>query len=409
MTSDVIIVGAGASGLTAAIFAARRGVTVKILEHKEKAGKKLLLTGNGKCNLSNQNIDPGLYRGAEPSFVVPVLHAYSKERTLAFFREIGVPVRERNGYLYPQNEEAAGVVQALLSECRKYKVSIDYEIGIKKILPQKEGFLFETKQGNYLSKSCILATGGCSYKETGSDGSGFLYLDVLHHTAQDIAPSLVQLKAKASFLKEIAGIRADTRLHLYVEDERVASESGELQLTDYGVSGIAVFQLSRYAAVALKEEKKVTLVIDFLPKSGDADAVTDMYAKLCHDHPSMLSVLLAGSIHRKLIPVILQESQVIDKCAADVTLEEIRRIVQTLKFFPLQINGTKKLNDAQVTAGGVNTTEVSAETLASKHTPGLFFCGEMLDVDGPCGGYNLQWAWSSGMCAGEHAAEYSLQ
>ena len=406
MTSDVIIVGAGASGLTAAIFAARHGAAVRILEHKEKAGKKLLLTGNGKCNLSHNCIDPALYRGTDPLFAVPVLKTYSQERTLAFFREIGVPVRERNGYLYPQNEEAAGVVQALLAECRKYHVSIDYEIGIKKILPQAEGFLFETKQGNCLSKSCVLATGGCSYKETGSDGSGFLYLADLHHTTQDVVPSLVQLKAKASFLKEIAGIRADAILRLYVEDRFIAAESGELQLTDYGVSGIAVFQLSRYAAIALKAGQKVTLVIDFLPASGDKEDMNAMYTMLCRDNPEMLSTLLSGSVHRKLIPVILQKSQVPDRRGADITVSEISQIVTLLKAFPLQICGTKKLNEAQVTAGGVNTSEVAADSLSSTKTPGLFFCGEMLDVDGPCGGYNLQWAWSSGMCAGEHAAEY---
>ncbi len=406
MDPDVIVVGAGASGLMAAIFAARSGASVRILEHKEKAGKKLLLTGNGKCNLTNTAIDPTRYHGTEDGFAIPVLRSYSTERTLHFFHEIGVPVRQKNGWCYPQNEEAVGVLHALLLECERLDVSIDYEIGIKKIKPLKGRFLLETKQGNYFCRSCILATGGCSYKETGSDGSGFLYLGDLGHTTQDVVPSLVQLKAGASFLKETAGIRADCRLILCVDHIPVAEDVGELQMTDYGVSGIVVFQVSRFAAMALREQKEVTLLIDFLPASRDVCAVTDLYQKLFASNPAKISDLLAGSVHRKLIPVLLHTCSIKDKAASMATDDEIARIAATLKAFPLSIVGTKKLNEAQVTAGGVTTFEVFPETLASRLHEGLFFCGEMLDVDGPCGGYNLQWAWSSGMCAGTEAAKF---
>ena len=405
MTSDVIVVGAGASGLTAAISAAGGGASVLILEHKETAGKKLLLTGNGKCNLTNENIDPALYRGSEPGFPVPVLKAFSVERTLRFFREIGVPVRKKNGYYYPQNEEASGVLYALLNECDKRRVSINYEIGIKKIRAEKKGFRLETKQGDFFCKILILATGGCSYKETGSDGSGFLYLGELGHTTQDVVPSLVQLQADASFLKETAGIRADCRLTLLIDGETTAGEAGELQMTGFGVSGIAVFQLSRYAAMALREGKEVTLLVDFLPASPEVPELIAMYRDLFDENPAKLSALLSGSVHRKLIPVLLRECGVTDKTASLVSEDEIRRIVAALKAFPFSITGTRKLNEAQVTAGGVNTREVFPETLGSRLHEGLFFCGEMLDVDGPCGGYNLQWAWSSGLCAGEAAAK----
>ncbi len=405
MNADVIVVGAGASGLMAAIFAARSGASVLILEHKETAGKKLLLTGNGKCNLSSVVLDPARYRGTEEGFATPVLTAYPVERTLRFFREIGVPVRQKNGGYYPQNEEASGVLHALLSECERLGVSITYEIGIKKIIPQEKGFSLETKQGMFTCRCCILATGGCSYKETGSDGSGLLYLGDLGHTTQDVVPSLVQLKAKAPFLKETAGIRADSVLTLLIDQIPAAREAGELQMTDYGVSGIVVFQLSRFAAMALREQKEVSLLIDFLPASGEAEAVAGMYRTLFASNPANISALLRGAVHRKLIPALLDTCGVTDKSASAATEEEIVRIAETLKSFPLSIVGTKKLKDAQVTAGGVNTFEVFPQTMASRLQQGLFFCGEMLDVDGPCGGYNLQWAWSSGMCAGTEAAK----
>lgn len=406
--TDVIVVGAGAAGLTAAISAARHGASVLILEHMESAGKKLLLTGNGKCNLSNEQIDLTNYRGEEPEFPHYALRAYGLPETREFFLSLGVPFRSRNGYLYPQNEESAGVLTALLAECEKRGVEIKYQIGIQKITRETDGFLFTTKQGAFRSRTCILATGGKSYPRTGSDGSGFLYLGELGHEIKDVVPSLVKLQADAPYLTELAGIRADAHLILVIDHKPVARENGELQLTKDGVSGIPVFQLSRYAAAALGEGKRVELFVNFLPAMAHPAELLNWLKARCRNHPARLSDLLCALTHRKLVPVLLREAAVEDQAAAKVSAEELTRIAALLVGFPFVITGTDALRNAQVTAGGVLTRYVSEKTLESKKTPGLFFCGEMLDVDGPCGGYNLQWAWSSGLLAGKSAAEQCL-
>lgn len=400
--TEVIVVGAGASGMVAAIHAAREGVSVRILEHKEEAGKKLLMTGNGRCNLSNERMEPKLYRGTNPAFAENALSQFGVKETLTFFREIGVPVRSRDGYLYPRNGEARGVRDALLSECEKRRVSIDYEIGIKKIQKEADGFSFFTKQGTFFSEKCILATGGCTWKKTGSDGSGFLYLDEFHHPIKDIVPSLLQMKAAESFFKELAGIRAEAEITLFLDGEQIASDCGELQLTDYGISGIPVFQISRYAAMGLREQKKAEVRMNFFPML-EREELLLMFRELFSNSPVRASVLLSGSLPHKLTPVLLREADLEDLPGEAYSEEDLRKLLDTASALPATITGMYKGDQAQVSAGGVDTAYVFPETMESRLVKGLYFCGEMLDIDGPCGGYNLQWAWSSGAVAG-HAA-----
>lgn len=403
--TDVIVVGAGASGLTAAICAGREGASVRILEHMDTAGKKLLLTGNGKCNLSNEDMNPAYFRGSHPAFAEAALSAFGEKETRDFFRSIGVLFRSRRGYLYPFNGEAVGVRNALLLECDKIGVEIYYEIGIKKITKVGEYFLFDTKQGLFEAHSCILATGGCSQKRTGSDGSGLLYLEPFSQPVKDVVPSLLQMKAKEAFFSEIAGIRAEACISLLVDGKEKAIETGELQLTDYGISGIPVFQLSRYASEALKTGKEVRALIDFLPGFSEEKELFGFYRALFHKNPGKLKDLLSGSLPHKLCPVLLREAGVENLPGKDVSEGEIRRLLRVIKEFPVTITEMYKAENAQVTAGGIDTEHVNPSTMESTLVPGLFFCGEVLDVDGPCGGYNLQWAWSSGLAAGTAAAK----
>lgn len=405
---DIIIVGAGASGLVAGISAARNGASVLILEHMESAGKKILATGNGKCNFTNEKQGIAYYRGKNPAFVMPVLKQFGLTGTLAFFEELGItPRNKREGYYYPASGQAASVREVLLMECRRLKVKLAYHVGIRSIKKQQDLFRFETKQGIFQSRKCIIATGGKSAKKTGSDGSGFPYIVSFGHHVTDVVPALVQLQGKQSFLKEIAGIRAENKVRLYIENEKVAEETGELQLTGSGVSGIPVFQVSRYAAYGLLEQKKVYVLLDFLPELRDKDTMALLLQRFdTYGQGKTAREALIGLFPEKLIPVLLQEAGIPGgnraKQCARKELEALSLVIHQLR---VDITGTSGFEGAQVTAGGVDTEEIQETTMESKLVCGLYFAGEVIDIDGMCGGYNLQWAWSSGWTAGTHSAK----
>ena len=403
--TDIIIVGGGASGLIAAIEAARTGASVVILEHMDIAGKKLLATGNGKCNFTNKKQGIEFYRGMYPAFVLGSFKQFWVTETLRFFEEIGVPAKERNGYYYPYNEEASAIREALLLECKGLGVQIYYKIGIRSIQYQRNHFVFEAKNETYQSRCCIMATGGKAAKKTGSDGSGFLYLDNFRQPCLDMVPSLVQLKGKQAFFREIAGIRAISGLKLYVDNRYILGEEGELQITDYGISGIPVFQLSRFASYGLKEGKAVHVLIDFLPEYSLVQS-EKLLRELCQLKARTPEEALLGVLHKKMIPLVLRLAGLSEKKSlSKLTASELSCLRSVIKEFRVDIAGTNTFEQAQVTAGGIDTAYVSCDTLESALQKNLFFCGEILDIDGMCGGYNLQWAWSSGHVAGVHAAQ----
>lgn len=415
---DVIVVGGGAAGLMAAIQAARCGAGVLVLEHMEQPGKKLLMTGNGKCNFTNKALFDfdeqqdgtfyeNYYHGTCPAFVLPALQRFDAASALTFFGELGVAAVERRGGYYPAGGQAAGVLAALLMECERLGVEIHCEIGIRRIFKAEKNFVFETKNDKYISKKCILATGGKSYKKTGSDGSGFLYLENFGHHTQDLVPALVPLQSKLAFFKKVAGIRAEISTKIYIDNLEKACESGELQLTDYGISGICIFQISYLAAHALRQKKSVTVEIDFLPAYDDAQAISFLTerAKSVYAHRKNMAQYMIGLFPEKLGRALLEEAGISpDGPCRALSKVQVKRLAACIKHFRVPIDGTRSFEQAQVSAGGVDTSEVHAKTMESKLVSGLYFAGEMLDVDGVCGGFNLQWAWSSGAVAGMEAA-----
>lgn len=429
---DVIVVGAGAAGLMAAIHAARDGASVLVLEHMERPGKKLLMTGNGKCNFTNEALFrffnaqgetacEQYYHGACPAFVLPAIKKHDITSTLNFFADLGiVPLCRRGGY-YPMGGQASGILSAMLMECGRLGILIECEIGIRSILEAEiictkrvdsaarkcHGFLIETKTGAYQARSCILATGGKSYKKSGSDGSGFLYVERLGHHIQDLVPALVPMQSDLAFFKKVAGIRAEISADLYINETKCASESGELQLTDYGVSGICMFQLSYLVSHALKDGKRVTIVIDFLPdltKEQVFELILARTSSIYAKNKTMEQNLI-GLFADKLGAALLEEAGISkDLMSGRISDQQIRRLTDVIKHFEVPITATRSFEQAQVTAGGIDTSEVDPETMESRLIPGLYFAGEMLDIDGICGGFNLQWAWSSGALAGISAA-----
>lgn len=406
---EVIVIGGGAAGLMAAISAARVGAKVVILEHKEKTGKKILSTGNGKCNYTNAQQGISFYRGENPAFVVPAFEQFGFKETVAFFEEIGITPKVKNGYYYPASEQASAVLDVLRLETNYLRVKEVCECEICAIKTCKNGFLIHTSQGDFAGNSVILATGLLAAPKSGSDGTIFPYIDKLGHHFIDVVPALVPLQGKQAFFKQIAGIRAEIQAILYVENEKIASENGELQLTDYGVSGIPIFQLSRYATKALKAGKKVYMMLDFLPNLTQ-DETIELFTKRLHklEQKKTMSECFVGLFNKKLAEVLIKEAGIsLGDSPKKLSSEQIMCLAELAKGLRVDITGSKSFEQAQVCAGGVDTEEICAETMESKIVPGVYFAGELIDIDGMCGGYNLQWAWSSGYLAGLHAARRS--
>ena len=405
--TDVTVIGGGASGLMAAIFAARGGARTQILEHMDRVGKKILSTGNGKCNYTNALQGESYYRGENPAFVMPIFAQFGHKETVELFAKLGVYPKERAGYFYPKSEQAAAILEVLRMECAHQGVEITTSCELKTISRSQGGYRIETNCGEMLSRKLIFATGLLAAPKTGSDGSAFPYIRQLGHHFCEIVPALVPLMAKQSFFKALAGVRTEASVHLYIDNSPICSETGELQLTDYGISGIPVFQISRFATKALAKHRKVTARIDFLPALTEKE-VSELLVKRFHTYGADkdCSQALIGLFNKKLIDVLLKESGIdLHLPAKKLGDGELRRLCETIRGLFVEIIGSKPVDAAQVCAGGIPVCEVEQETLESKFAPGVYFAGEVLDIDGICGGYNLQWAWASGAVAGSHAAD----
>lgn len=403
---DVVVIGGGAAGLMAAITAARAGAKTVIIEHMERVGKKILATGNGKCNYTNALQGVSYYRGENPAFVMPVLEQFGLEKTLIFFKQIGIYPKCRNGYYYPSSEQAASVLDVLRMEADYQKVETNTSCEIKNIKKQGEKFIIDTNRGNFLAKSIVFTPGLLASPKTGSDGSAFRYIEKLGHHFIDIVPALVGLQGKQAFFKVLAGIRAESTIKLYIENDMICEEQGELQLTDYGISGIPVFQISRFATRALHKSKKVHVIIDFMPRMEVSELCTHLTERFgIQSHDKTAGEALIGFFNKKLIEVLLKESGIdLHLPAKKVGKHQLQQLCRTVKEFRVDIIGSKSFDQAQACAGGVDTAEIDARTMESKLVRGVYFAGEVVDIDGTCGGYNLQWAWSSGYVAGMHAS-----
>lgn len=407
--TDVTVIGGGAAGLMAAITAARCGAKTVIIEHMDRVGKKILATGNGKCNYTNELQGVSYYRGENPAFVIPVFEQFGLRETVSFFEELGVYPKIKNGYYYPASEQASSVLEVLRMEADYRKVEIFTSCCLNRLKKQKNGFLLTTSQGEIRTKSLIFSPGLLASPKSGSDGSAFPYIEQLGHHFIDIVPALVQLQGKQSFFKALAGIRAESTITLYIDGVKKHQESGELQLTEFGVSGIPIFQLSRFATRALGEKKKVQVRIHFAPKLKQEELSEILHRRFRqYANGKTASEALIGLFNKKLGDVLLKESGIgLHIPAKQVTEAKIQALSQTITQFSVDIIGSKSFDTAQVCAGGVDTAEIDAQTLASRLVQGLYFAGEVLDIDGTCGGYNLQWAWSSGYVAGMYAAEHA--
>lgn len=418
----IVIVGAGASGLMAAITAARHGVKVTVLEHTSKIGKKIELTGNGKCNFTNAVQAPACYRTNDIEQAATVLDSFSHMETLRFFKELGIYPKNKNGYFYPASGQATSILDVLRMEAEYRKVKFACNIKISSIEKKADKFFIHTEGYTYEADKVILATGSMAAPATGSDGTGYeLAKKAGHHLLKPL-PALVPLKSKDKRLQSLAGLRAEAEVHIFkcqvavsssdTEKDRLellASDKGEVQFVQNAISGIPTFQVSRFAVGALEQKETVLMKIDFMPDFSTEGlyGLMDQRRKECSY--KTLSELLIGLFHKKLIKVLIETAGLKEKIKADqVDREELMRLAVTIKNLEFEITGSGLFEQAQACSGGVPLSEIEVPSMESKIKPGLYFAGELLDVDGACGGYNLQWAWSSGYCAGLYAAKGEL-
>lgn len=399
MNYDVIIIGAGASGLTAAIAAARQGSKVLVIERKEKAGKKILATGNGKCNYTNLEQRPECYRSDDSAFPMKVLSCFDTNQTIEFFQTLGIYPKNRDGYLYPNSEQAASVVSVLLMECERLKIEFRYNETVKEI--KRPDFTVITDLQTYKVKKLIIAAGGCASPAHGSDGSSFKFAKQLGHSIIKPLPALVQLKSPDKCCKAASGVRTIAKVKLFSGEKLMVEEKGEILFTDYGISGIPIMQISRFASKALDRGENVILSLDFLQELSREELNKLINLRANQNPHKSAEEMMVGLFNHKLSYIILGKAKIdVLKKAVLLSDKEIKDLVRVIKEFCLPINDTNSFEQAQVCAGGVSTKEVHDTTLESKRVKNLYLVGELLDVDGTCGGYNLQWAWSTGYLAG---------
>lgn len=419
---DVIVVGGCASGLCAAIQAARtnKEAAIAVLERLPRVGKKILVTGNGRCNLSNVHAPAHPYHNAD--FAQYALEKYSVEKTLSFFRSLGLlTVPDSEGRLYPMSNTAASVLDALRFEAEKLGVDLLCGTTVKGITVLEDGcFVMDCVRADntavksdaencvnirYVADKVILATGGKASPTHGSDGSGYPLLAQLGHRITPLFPALVQLNTDTAYPKQLKGIRVNTTIAIRVNGKTKSTASGEVLFTEYGLSGIAAMEVSRTAAEYFATGKKggCFAVLDLAPHLN-AEELTRFLTEFAAANPELsLDRYLIGILPSRVGQAVCKTLKLYDHAAniGSLKKEQVSRLIQTVKTLRLEVTGTRGFNQAQVTAGGADVSEFDAHNLASRKINNLYCCGEVLDVDGGCGGFNLQWAWSSGLLAGE--------
>lgn len=393
--------------MVAAISAARAGAGVVLLERMSRVGKKLLATGNGRCNLTNADCQLARFHGGDRAIVAAVLAQFPVPETLAFFERLGIAWKtEEDGRVYPRSDQASAVLDVLRYELQQLDVEILVDADVVAIRPDGTGLALQLQDGRQVRASRVaLATGGRAGPQFGSNGSGYCLAQSLGHRLIEPLPGIVSLRLDAPFLPRLKGVKILGTIEARSGQEMLRREAGELLFTDYGISGPPVLQVSRTVLAAMKTKAPAMVSLDLFP-GMDVEQLDGMLKeRLIQQARKPLDIGLIGLLHKRLIPVVLAEAGFVTtpECAR-VDTEQRRRLSALLKDWLFTVTGSQSWHDAQVAAGGIPLDEVNPETLESLRQRGVHLCGEVLDVDGDCGGFNLQWAWSSGWVAGLHAA-----
>ena len=399
---DTIIIGAGAAGLAAAITLGRAGKTVVVFEKNTKAGKKILVSGNGKCNITNQKISTSRFHGQAPEFISHVLQTYDFQKIKTFFDSLGLALTEgKSGQMFPMSLQASTVVELLLYEAQHVGVKILYESAILKLEKRGEGFYLESNHGDFNTTNLIIASGSPAAPQLGGTEDGYAFAKSLGHTITALSPALVQLCSDASWVKRCAGVKIPGLAKLYANGEYISEKKGDLLFTNYGISGLAILDISREASTRLGQGEYCDLVLDLLPGFNKEQLTNMLLNRISSESHKHIELWLYAIMNKKIAPIIIEQSKCIAKVEKELNRKEIGKLVYAIKNLKLPLSGTKGYEGAEVTAGGVKTTEVGADTMESKIVPNLYFAGEILDVDGDRGGFNFHFAWASGLSAGK--------
>lgn len=406
MKKEVVIVGGGASGLVAAIYAASNSNNhVTILERNQDCGKKLLVTGNGRCNYWNEDQSISHYHSKNKELLDTIISFDNQQEIISLFNRIGIIPKIKNGYYYPFSNQALTVKNALLLEAEKNNVEIRNNFLVEKIEKNNNKFIISSNNQQILSDALILATGSFASPKTGSTGMGYQFLEKFGHSLIKPLPALVQLKAEDKCLKDWQGIRTDVLLTIKEQDKVVVKEEGEIQLTNYGISGICTFNISHYVTRKLEEQKEVFVSINFLPfltESKEQIYYWFMNRNILLKNPT-LEKLLDTVLNYKLVNAILKKTSFPKNASFNELLEEEQyKLIEAFTNFQLKVIGTNSFEEAQVCNGGIPLDEINLHTMESTKEENLFITGELLDVAGDCGGYNLSFAWITGMLAGKN-------
>jgi len=399
---DVVIVGGGASGLFSAVILGRmlkdKNVSIAILEKAQRVGRKLIATGNGTCNITNVNCSPQRYHGEDPQFVKNVIEKFTPTMACKVFSSIGVECYTReDGKVYPLSLQASSVLDCLRMEAKAYGVEEICNCAVLAIKKTKSKFIIQTQMSEFEAQYVLICTGGAASQSLGGCCDGYSLLTDLGHTKTPLFPSIVQIKTDTEYVKSLKGIRINGKVSFLKNDNEVATESGEILFTEYGISGPAVMQISRCVGEwERKKKEKMYVKLDLMEKFN-LDELTDILLKRKNISERLLEDFLTGFLNKRLGQTLIKASGLgpLSKSSETLDKQALKKLSNMIKGWKLEVYGTQGLSGAQVTAGGILTSDFDCSTMMSKKIPCLYAAGEVLDVDGDCGGFNLQWAWSS--------------
>lgn len=404
---NIGIIGGGAAGLMAAIVAARKGAQVTIIERQNRIGKKILVTGNGRCNITNTELLPEHFHThsqKEPYFAIS---KFAYKETIDFFRTLGIEPLVEKGKVYPQSEQASSVLDVMRLELIRLGVEIVVDECVTKIAYNENKWEVMSQSGNKWSfDRLIVATGGMAAPQLGCDETGYGLLEGIGHKKYKMYPTLVHITSSTPYCKMMQGIRVKGKISILVDGEERRTEKGEVLFTEDGLSGPPIFQLSRVAGEAARDQKQCEIHLDLFPEIEEDELIGRFYDRIAQNPQKTIEELFIGWLHKKVAIPVIKQSDIgspITPCE-NLDYDMIMSLANSMKCLKFKVSGTRGFKFAQATAGGIDLDEIDLNTMASTKSPHLYVAGEVLDVDGDCGGYNLQWAWATGYIAGMEAA-----